>query len=87
MSKKVIHDFTEGPLFGPMLRFSIPFMISHGLQVLYSMADMLIVGKFVGRHGISGVMTASQSVFFLTMVGMGFATGGQVLISQLIGRG
>ena len=87
MSKKVIHDFTEGPLFGPMLRFSIPFMISNGLQVLYSMADMLIVGKFVGRHGISGVMTASQSVFFLTMVGMGFATGGQVLISQLIGRG
>ena len=70
-----------------MLRFSIPFMISNGLQVLYSMADMLIVGKFVGRHGISGVMTASQSVFFLTMVGMGFATGGQVLISQLIGRG
>ena len=87
MSRKVIHDFTEGPLFGPMLRFSIPFMLSNGLQVLYSMADMLIVGKFVGSHGISGVMTASQSVFFLTMVGMGFATGGQVLISQLIGRG
>ena len=86
MSRKVIHDFTSGPLFGPMLRFSIPFMLSNGLQVLYSMADMLIVGKFVGSHGISGVMTASQSVFFLTMVGMGFATGGQVLISQLIGR-
>ncbi len=87
MKKAVIHDFTEGPLFGRMLLFSIPFMLSNGLQVLYSMADMLIVGKFVGSHGISGVMTASQSVFFLTMVGMGFATGGQVLISQLIGRG
>lgn len=87
MSKSVIHDFTRGPLFGPMLWFSIPFMLSNGLQVLYSMADMLIVGKFVGSHGIAAVMTASQSVFFLTMVGMGFATGGQVLVSQLIGRG
>ena len=87
MSKTIIHDFTKGPLFGPMLFFSIPFMLSNGLQVLYSMADMLIVGKFVGSHGISAVMTASQSVFFLTMVGMGFATGGQVLISQLIGLG
>lgn len=87
MAKKIIHDFTRGPLFGPMLFFSIPFMLSNGLQVLYSMADMLIVGKFVGSRGISAVMTASQSVFFLTMVGMGFATGGQVLISQLIGRG
>ena len=87
MSEKIIHDFTKGRLFGPMLVFSIPFMISNGLHVLYSMADMLIVGKFVGSHGISAVMTASQSVFLLTMIGMGFATGGQVLISQLIGRG
>ena len=86
MAKKVIHDFTDGRLFGPMLLFAIPFMLSNGLQVLYAMADMLIVGKFVGSHGISAVMTAGQTVFFLTMVGMGFATGGQVLISQLIGR-
>ena len=86
-SKQAIHDFTEGRLFTPMLFFSIPFMISNGLQVLYAMADMLIVGKFVGSHGISAVMTASQSVFFLTMIGMGLATGGQVMISQLIGRG
>ena len=86
-SKRAIHDFTQGRLFGPMLFFSIPFMVSNGLQVLYSMADMLIVGKFVGSHGISAVMTASQSVFFLTMIGMGLATGGQVMISQLIGRG
>ena len=62
-------------------------MISNGLQVLYAMADMLIVGKFVGSHGISAVMTSSQSVFFLTMIGMGLATGGQVMVSQLIGRG
>ena len=85
--KQAIHDFTQGRLFGPMLLFSIPFMVSNGLQVLYAMADMLIVGKFVGSHGISAVMTASQSVFFLTMIGMGLATGGQVMVSQLIGRG
>jgi len=85
--KQTIHDFTQGRLFGPMLLFSIPFMVSNGLQVLYAMADMLIVGKFVGSHGISAVMTASQSVFFLTMIGMGLATGGQVMVSQLIGRG
>ncbi len=70
-----------------MLFFSIPFMVSNALQVLYSMTDMLIVGKVCGSHGISSVMIASQAVFFVTMVGMGFATGGQVMISQLIGRG
>ena len=87
MPTSVIRDFTRGPLFGPMLRFAIPFMVSNALQMLYAMADMLIVGTFVGRHGISAVMTSSQAVFFITMVGMGFANGGQVLVSQLIGRG
>ncbi len=84
--ENVIQDFTQGPLFRRMLFFAVPFMISNAMQVLYSMADMLIVGKFAGSHGISSVMIASQAVFFITMVGMGFATGGQVLISQLIGR-
>lgn len=87
MSAKVIQDFTQGPLFKRMLLFSLPFMLSNGLQVLYSMADMLIVGKYVGAHGISAVQNSGQAVFALTMLGMGFATGGQVLISQLIGRG
>ena len=87
MSAKVIQDFTRGPLFKRMLFFSLPFMLSNGLQVLYSMADMLIVGKYVGASGISAVQNSGQAVFAMTMLGMGFATGGQVLISQLIGRG
>lgn len=87
MPAKVIQDFTQGPLFKRMLFFSLPFMLSNGLQVLYSMADMLIVGKYVGAGGISAVQNSSQAVFSLTMLGMGFATGGQVLISQLLGRG
>jgi len=87
MPAKVIQDFTQGPLFKRMLLFSLPFMLSNGLQVLYSMADMLIVGKYVGAGGISAVQNSSQAVFSLTMLGMGFATGGQVLISQLLGRG
>ena len=55
MPPSVIRDFTRGPLFGPMLRFAIPFMVSNALQMLYAMADMLIVGTFVGRHGISAI--------------------------------
>lgn len=85
--KKVIQDFTEGPLFKPMLTFSVPFMVSNALLVLYSMVDMLIVGHYVGRDGISAVTIASAAVMFLTMVGKGFATSSQVMVSQLIGRG
>lgn len=85
--KDVIQDFTQGPIFKRLLLFSIPFMLSNALQVLYSMTDMVIVGKFIGSHGISAVTIASQLVFIIMMLGMGFSTGGQVMISQVVGSG
>ena len=85
--KDVIQDFTQGPIFKRLLLFSIPFMLSNALQVLYSMTDMVIVGKFIGSHGISAVTIAGQLVFIIMMLGMGFSTGGQVMISQVVGSG
>lgn len=87
MSKSVIRDFTRGPLFKPMLLFSIPFMLSNAFQVFYSMTDMIIVGHYIGKQGIAAVMSGGFMVMFLMMVGMGIATGGQVLVSQLVGKG
>ena len=87
MAKNVIRDFTSGPLFKPMLCFSIPFMLSNAFHVFYSMVDMIVVGHYVGKPGIAAVMSGGFLVMFLMMVGMGMATGGQVLVSQLIGKG
>ena len=87
MAKNVIQDFTSGPLFKPMLCFSIPFMLSNAFHVFYSMVDMIVVGHYVGKPGIAAVMSGGFLVMFLMMVGMGMATGGQVLVSQLIGKG
>ena len=86
-SNSIIKDFTRGPLFGSMLRFSLPFMLSNALQVCYSMADMFIVGHYVGSHGLAAVSIASLATMFPTMIAMGVTTGGQVYISQLIGAG
>jgi len=68
-----------------MLKFSVPFMISNGLQVLYSLVDMVVVGQYVGSFGLSAVSIASQAFLFMTMLCIGFANGGQVYIAQLIG--
>ena len=85
--KKIIQDFTKGPLLKPMVLFAIPFMLSNALQVLYSLADMAVVGCFVGSYGLSAVSIASQAFMFIVMLCLGFSTGGQVYISQLIGSG
>ena len=83
----IINDFTRGPLMGNLLRFSIPFMISNALQVVYSIVDMIVVGHYVGGSGLAAVSIASQAFVFMTMLCFGLTTGGQVYISQLIGSG
>ena len=67
--------------------FTLPFMASNALQVLYSTIDMIIVGEYVGTAGLSAVSQSSQILNFATMVCLGFSNAGQVLISQALGAG
>ena len=88
MQKKTLSkDFTQGNIARQLLLFSLPFMASNAMQVLYSTIDMIIVGEFVGTPGLSAVSQASQIVNFATMVCLGFSNAGQVLISQALGAG
>ena len=88
MNKKTLtRDFTQGNIFRQLLYFSLPFMASNALQVLYSTIDMIIVGEYVGTPGLSAVSQSSQIINFAAMVCLGFSNAGQVLISQALGAG
>ena len=41
-------DMTRGPLFGKLISFSVPLMLTGILQLLYNAADMVVVGKYNG---------------------------------------
>ena len=83
----IIKGFTKGNIPRQLLWFTLPFMASNALQVLYSTVDMVIVGNFVGTAGLSAVSQSSQILNFATMVCLGFSNAGQVLISQVLGAG
>ncbi len=84
-AKSLSKDFTKGNIARQLLLFSLPFMASNALQVLYSTIDMIIVGNYVGTAGLSAVSQSSQIVNFATMICLGFSNAGQVLISQAFG--
>ena len=84
-TKKLSKDFTQGNITKQLLFFSLPFMASNALQVLYSTIDMIIVGHYVGTFGLSAVSQSSQIINFATMICLGFSNAGQVLISQALG--
>ena len=86
-SAKISKDFTKGNLPKQLLLFTLPFMASNALQVLYSTIDMIIVGEYVGTPGLSAVSQSSQIVNFATMVCLGLSNAGQVLVSQAFGAG
>ena len=85
--KRLSKDFTQGNIPKQLLWFTLPFMASNALQVLYSTIDMIIVGHYVGTPGLSAVSQSSQILNFATMVCLGFSNGGQVLVSQALGAG
>ena len=86
-TKTLIKDFTTGPIFGPLIAFSVPFMLSNALQVLYSTVDMIIVGHYMGEIGITAVGNAAKLFVFFTMVSIGLSMSGQIYVAQLIGQG
>ncbi len=85
VGKKLTKDFTRGSVAKQLLWFTLPFMASNAMQVLYSTIDMIIVGEYVGTAGLSAVSQSSQIMNFATMVCLGFSNGGQVLVSQALG--
>jgi putative MATE family efflux protein len=84
---KIGRDFTSGPIFGPLVSFSIPFMLSNALQVLYNTVDMAIVGRYMGEIGLTAVSNASKVIIFLSVIGLGLSTSAQIYVAQLIGQG
>lgn len=82
-----IRDFTSGNILKQIITFASPLFLSNVLQIVYNITDMLIVGQFIGKNGLSAVSVGGDVTNFLTFLGMGFANAGQVIISQLIGAG
>ncbi len=85
--QRFITDFTEGSVPKQLLRFATPLFLANLLQVVYNMADMVIVGQVMGSVGLSAVSIGGDVSSFLTFVAMGFSNAGQVIISQFIGAG
>lgn len=77
---------TEGPIFGKMISFAMPVMLSGILQTLYSMADNVVVGKFSGDPNALGAVgsTGSLSTMLLNLI-IGISLGASVATSQAYG--
>ena len=84
-SKTLINDMTVGPVLSTLTRFAVPIMLANLLQAVYSMVDMIVVGRFCGAAGLSAVGIGGQLLTLMLTIAMGFCNGAQTVISQQVG--
>ncbi len=86
LSTRKIRDFTQGPMFSRILTFALPIMLTGILQILYNMADNIVVGRFSGDPNALGAVgsTSSLNNLIINLV-IGVSAGTGVVVAQCIG--
>lgn len=86
MAGKKEYSFTEGSVFGSLIRFAVPVLGALVLQAAYGAVDLLVVGQFGDAASISAVGTGSSFMQMVTFIITSLAMGSTVIIGQHIGE-
>ena len=78
-------NLTTGSIWGKMLFFSIPLVLTNLLQVLFNMADIAVIGRFAGSLSLGAVGSTATLVTLFTGILIGMAGGINVLVARFFG--
>ena len=79
-------SFTQGPIFGSIVRFALTVLGALVLQAAYGAVDLLVVGQFGDAASISAVGTGSAFMQMVTFILTSLAMGSTIIIAQHIGE-
>ena len=80
-------NLTQGSVVGNIFSFSLPYMLSYFLQILYGLADLFVIGRYCGVDSTTAVSIGAQVMHMLTVVIIGLAMGTTVLTARAVGAG
>ena len=78
-------DLTEGSPMRVLLQFAIPLLLGNIAQQLYSTADSIIVGKFVGDGALAAVGVSMPVLNLVLVLFMAVSTGAGIIVAQYYG--
>lgn len=87
MQKSYEIDMCNGPLFGKILIFTLPLMLSGILQLLFNAADVVVVGRFAGSEALAAVGSTGSITNLLVNLFIGLSVGVNVLVARYYGGG
>ena len=85
MAKSTVRDMTTGGIMKNIIKFCLPLMVGNLFQQFYNMADIIIVGQFVGKTALSAVGSVGSLNFLVIGSVIGLCTGFTVPVAQRFG--
>ena len=79
------NSMTSGNSLKLLLTFMIPLIIGNIFQQMYSISDIIIVGRTIGVNALASVGAAAPIFMLLVMITMGLSNGLTVLTGQFFG--
>lgn len=83
--KKHEIDMTEGKMFGKIVSFCIPLVLTSLFQTLYNVADMVVVGRYVGDNALAAIGSTSSLINLIINMFVCLSTGATIVASQAYG--
>lgn len=83
--KSEVNRMTEGRPIRLIIMFGLPILIGNLFQQLYSVADSIIVGAYVGTDGLAAVGAVGAIQFFFFSFCLGLSGGIGIVIAQFFG--
>ena len=86
VARRAKPNFTEGPIFWRLFLFTLPIILTGLLQVMYNMADNIVVGRFSGDdQALAAIGQTGTFNSFIVNTFMGLSTGAGIVTAQLFG--
>lgn len=80
-------DMRSGPLLKNILLYSLPLIATGILQLLYNMADTVVVAKWAGGSALAAVGSTGSLVNLITNLFIGLSVGASVVVAHYYGAG
>lgn len=75
-------DMCNGSLMDKLISFSLPLMLSGILQLLFNAVDIIVVGRFTGRHALAAVGSTTALINMFVNLFIGISLGVNVLAAR-----
>ena len=85
MNTKGTTDMTVGNPKRLIIQFAVPIFLSQLFQQLYTSADSIIVGNYLGKNALAAVSSSGTLIFLIISFFSGIAQGAGVVISRYFG--